>query len=125
VLKLYRSLWRFASYSELLRIILSSVITGIFHTVAITVFFRRMPISYYVMGIVFQTMFVLAVRFSYRFVLLLRKNENSDLPSDRVMIIGAGSAGQSLIRDIAHSDKTGGQRCAVLLMIIRISEPVY
>ncbi|MDE7210126.1 MAG: polysaccharide biosynthesis protein, partial [Lachnospiraceae bacterium] len=45
VLRLYKSLWRFAGFSEFNRIFVASVITTVFHCVGITVFFRRMPIS--------------------------------------------------------------------------------
>ena len=54
VLRLYKSIWRFASYSELLRIIIASFITSVMHTVCITALMRldvdtyqqsRMPIS--------------------------------------------------------------------------------
>ena len=71
LLNLYRSLWRFASFNELSRVIASSAISAIFHTVCITVFFMRMPLSYYIIGAGFQFVLVLAIRFSYRFVLLL------------------------------------------------------
>ena len=101
-LKLYRSIWRFASYSELMRTIISSAVTAVFHIVAITAAFGRMPISYYVFGAVIQFMLVLGIRFSYRFVLLLRNKSKSDI-SDRIMLIGAGAAGQMILRDINRS----------------------
>ena len=63
-LRLYRSLWRFASITELWRVILSSVITTVFHVVGITLVFRRMPISYYLVGAMLQFALVLAIRFS-------------------------------------------------------------
>ena len=49
VLRLYRSLWRFAGFSELNHIFVASVITTAFHCVGITILFKRMPISYYMM----------------------------------------------------------------------------
>ncbi len=104
-LKLYRSIWRFASYHELMRMVGSSVITAVFHIVAITVFFSRMPISYYIIGAVFQFIAVLAVRFSYRMVLLLRSTRDHERKrdGDRVMLIGAGVAGQMILRDARKS----------------------
>ena len=71
-LHLYKSLWRFASFSELNRIFASSVITTVFHTVFITVLLKRMPISYYVIGSAMQLALVTAVRFAYRYVTLER-----------------------------------------------------
>ena len=70
--RLYQSLWRFASYSELLRCMGASAVVGIFHTVAITLLFGFMPVSYYILGPVIQFSFTLFVRFSYRLVLILR-----------------------------------------------------
>ena len=42
--KLYKSIWRFASYNELLRTIFATVITFIVQVIGITVLFERMPI---------------------------------------------------------------------------------
>ena len=47
LLRLYNTIWRFASYNELGRVMTSSVITAIIHVFGITIFFERMPISYY------------------------------------------------------------------------------
>ncbi len=83
---------------------LSSAITSVIHIVGITVFFQRMPISYYCIGTVLQFCLVLGIRFSYRFVLLLRKETGIGVKrreiSSNVMIIGAGEAGQMLLRDV-------------------------
>ena len=49
--RLYKSIWKYASYSELLYLIAATAITGLFHTIGITALFKRMPISYYVIGI--------------------------------------------------------------------------
>ena len=105
VLKLYKSLWRFASFNEFTRVALASVITGSFHVIATLLFFRRMPISYYVLGMILQFLLVLSARFSYRFVLLLEKRSRDAEIGDRVMLIGAGEAGQMILRDIQHTDK--------------------
>ena len=106
-LKLYKSIWRFASYSELLRVSMATVICSLFHIIGITFFWGRMPISYYVIGAILQYLAVLGIRFSYRFVLLLRKvNNKKNL--HRIMVIGAGSAGQMLIRDIHRSGEVDG-----------------
>lgn len=45
--RLNDSIWRFASYSELIRISLACFLTSAVHTVVITEGFHRMPISYY------------------------------------------------------------------------------
>lgn len=103
VLRLYNSLWRFASFSELNRIFAASVITTLFHVIGITVFVKRMPISYYIIGAVFQAGLITAIRFSYRFITLERsRREKASSAAHRVMIIGAGAAGQIIIRDLKN-----------------------
>lgn len=105
-LRLYKSIWRFASYSELLRVILATVVTGVIYTGSLLVFNLHMPVSYYVIGITVQFIATLGIRFFYRFVLLLRGRTNNEVQKKNVMIIGAGSAGQMLFRDIKHAKKT-------------------
>ena len=107
LLKLYRSIWRFASYSELMRTILATVITGAGYFLIMMLLVERMPISYFLFGIVIQFGLTLGIRFSYRFVLLLRSRNNSEAPyCKRVMLIGAGAAGQMIFRDIEHAKET-------------------
>ena len=107
LLKLYRSIWRFASYSELMRTILATVITGAGYFLIMMLLVERMPISYFLFGIVIQFCLTLGIRFSYRFVLLLRSRNNSEAPyCKRVMLIGAGAAGQMIFRDIEHAKET-------------------
>lgn len=116
-LKLYNSIWRFASYNELSRVIWSSVITAIIHTVLITIFFQRMPISYYLFGAVIQFVLILAVRFSYRFILLEREKRtlySRKENTKNVMVIGAGAAGQMILRELMHSSETEDVACCII-----------
>lgn len=106
-MRLYKSIWRFASYSELLRVILATVITGIVHIVCMTCFVLRMPISYFVFGIIIQFCLTLGIRFAYRFILLMRGRKNKEMGYERrIMLIGAGSAGQMIFRDIKSAKET-------------------
>ena len=117
LLRLYRSMWQYASFSELNRTIISSAITAIAHTVLITVLFQRMPISYYIIGAGIQFLLVLSVRFSYRFILLERgkraKSEQKK-PTGRVMLIGAGAAGQMILRDLHNADELHDRVCCII-----------
>lgn len=105
-LRLYKSIWRFASYSELMRVILATVVTGVIYTGSLLIINLHMPVSYYVIGITVQFIATLGIRFFYRFVLLLRGRTNNEVQKKNVMIVGAGSAGQMLFRDIKHSIET-------------------
>lgn len=99
-LRLYKSIWRFASFTELLRVILATSISGVVYIVVMTAFVLRMPVSYYIVGVVGQFCLTLGIRFSYRFILLLRGRMNQNENEKKVMLIGAGAAGQMIFRDI-------------------------
>lgn len=101
--RLYKSIWRFASYSELLRMIFATAVTSIVYTISVTGFILRMPVSYYLSGLLIQFTLTLGVRFSYRFILLLRAKKDDARIEKRVMLIGAGNAGQMILRDIRNT----------------------
>ena len=116
-LRLYRSMWQYASFHELNRVIISSAITAVFHTVAITVLFRRMPISYYCIGAALQFLLILGIRFSYRFILLQRSKlarAGEKTAANRVMLIGAGSAGQMILRDLHNAREVNDLVCCII-----------
>ncbi|MCR5801681.1 MAG: polysaccharide biosynthesis protein, partial [Lachnospiraceae bacterium] len=104
ILGLYRFIWRFASYNELMKVALASIITTAFQIIGITVMFQRMPISYYLFGAVLQGGFLLASRFGFRFLLFFRnrlaRRTGNAIPC---MLIGAGEAGQMIIREVTSS----------------------
>lgn len=116
-LRLYKSVWRFASFSELFRIGAANAITGVVQIVGITLFVRRMPISYYLFGTMLQFLLTVAVRFSYRFILLERsrnKQSEEDAVLHRVMLIGAGAAGQIIIRDLNRASEVKAKVCCII-----------
>lgn len=98
--KLYRSIWRFASYSELTNIILSNLILGLFNYIVTRIFGARMPISYHIIGFIMQIIFTAIIRFSYRFVLMIKCQQRNNKNATRVMLIGAGDAGMTILRDV-------------------------
>ena len=115
--RLYNSIWRFASYSELLRMVLATAITFVFHCIGITVFFERMPLSYYFFGIIMQFLLTIGIRFSYRFVLLERGRRAKTgelMRARRVLLIGAGEAGQTILRDIQNAQKITDVVCCII-----------
>lgn len=106
-IRLYKSIWRFASYTELVRMIAATMITGLAYMMGMFFMVVRMPVSYYIFGILMQFFLTLGIRFSYRFVLLLRERTKDDLGiTKRVMLIGAGRAGQMIFRDINSAIET-------------------
>ena len=115
VLRLYNSLWRFASFSELNRIFAATVLTTLFQFVGITFFIRRMPFSYYMTGCLLQFLLVAGVRFAYRYITLERaRREQSRKVSRNAMVIGAGAAGQIILREMKASREVQAKPCCVI-----------
>lgn len=114
---LYQNIWRFASFVELKLIICASSILAIFHTVGITLLFQRMPVTYYVIGTTIQFMLIVFVRFAYRFVVLeISKNMklSKTMAATKVMLIGAGEAGQMIIGDLQSSRNVNEYVCCII-----------
>ena len=106
--RLYQSIWRFASFVELCRLFLATAITSVIYVLFETICIQRMPVSYFIFGIIVQLTLTVGVRFSYRFILLLRERnyfgtDKTKPEESKVMLIGAGQAGQAIIRDVRRS----------------------
>ncbi|MBO4299603.1 MAG: polysaccharide biosynthesis protein [Clostridia bacterium] len=110
--RLYRSIWRFASYTEVIRLLAATAVTCACHCAGITIVCRaltaqtRMPYSYFAMGFVCQFALTLLVRFAYRLGKLMHGQRKAHKRGNAVLLIGAGSAGQSILRDINHTQET-------------------
>jgi len=105
--KMYRSVWKYASIYELQNIVLAGIIVTLIQLFGMTVVADlRMPRSYWFLfgGILIAG--TVCTRFSYRLLRHVR-NANRDkkdgVKTSRVMIIGAGNAGDMLIREIMTS----------------------
>ena len=111
---LYNAVWKYASYTEAVWCIAANIVTSVLHAVLITVFFRRMPLSYYLGGAMLQTVLITGIRFVYRIYVMLRNHFNPPEPVERddneirgnIMIIGAGNAGRSLLRELDVAKKS-------------------
>ena len=108
LMRQYKNIWRFAGIRELLQVIFASLICSVLHVIGITLIFRRMTVVYYVFGAVIQMILVSAIRFSYRLYLMERKRADVKRESNsynHVMLIGAGSAGNNILRDIRNTNQ--------------------
>lgn len=115
--RLYQSIWRFASYSELLRAVIATIGTAVVQIFGTLIFVIRMPISYYLFGTILQFFAVLGIRFSYRFILLLksmRKRRSANADVANVMIIGAGAAGQTILKELTRTKEIDARVCCFI-----------
>ena len=113
-LHLYNSIWRFASYTELVRAVIGNVGSVVFHFAAMALIFGPMPLSYYVFGSIYQFVLTIGIRFSFRLMLWFRSALVQEREGKRIMLIGAGQAGQMILRDIKNSSrKYGVVKCII------------
>ena len=113
--RLYQSLWKYASYKELEKICIAVLILGLFNALGITLLFERMPITYYVIGVTIQFALTVFVRFIYRFIVLERhKKAAVNVVHRRVMLVGAGSAGQMILRDLKNTRYVNDEVCCII-----------
>lgn len=99
--RLYGGMWRFAGINDMNRIIGASLCTTVVQIVGTALFIRRMPITYYILGAIFQFLFVSLIRFGYRILLVEKKKVSSrNTPTVPSMVIGAGETARKAIHHL-------------------------
>ena len=99
--KLYHSLWQFASIVELKNILLATLSSSVINVVLYELTQNRLPRSCYIIYFLLLTMCVGGSRFSYRLLRFYSNKGKAKRDLEKVMIIGAGSAGEKIYREIA------------------------
>jgi FlaA1/EpsC-like NDP-sugar epimerase len=106
---LYRGLWRFASLPDLWNIARASLLGAL--AVALTLFlFNRLsgvPRSVLVLYPIGLLLLLGAPRMLYRYWKDSRSDAERQMPSQRVLVLGAGRAGETLLRDIKRASTYG------------------
>ena len=105
-LGLYNSIWHFVGMPEMEKLIAAHCILGVIGLSFILLDMVYMPRSFYCVGIVLAFLSTSAVHFSVRLLAELRRSLTRKLirdSEDNIMIIGAGSAGKSLINEFSES----------------------
>ena len=98
---LYGGMWQYAGLDDMNRIIKANVITTLGHVLGTVFFIKRMPITYYVIGAFLQFVFIIAIRFSYKFFNLEKARiQNRNAPAINVMVVGLGEVGQKIINQV-------------------------
>ena len=102
---MYHSLWQFASVIELKNILIATLLSSFVNIALFEVTGNKLPRSCYIIYFLLLTMFVGGSRFSYRLIRLIKKDfptkEKREL--EKVMIVGAGEAGEKIYREIYTS----------------------
>ncbi len=114
VTKGYRVIWRFVSAVDLKNLVRAFILQQLLLFVAVFLiqFFDKgvlyyMPRTFWIVGAAFEFAGLSMIRFSYRFIRDLSiadyRTNTEDENTQRVMIIGAGSAGRMLIRELQEN----------------------
>ena len=111
---LYRSVWEFAGYVELINTLGASLLLAVLNPVYMTLFIERMPISYYLLGWMMVFGLTLGIRFSYRFLCLIRTKRSKEHDGKNILIIGAGAAGRMLLRELKRSEHIHDNVCCFI-----------
>lgn len=115
--RLYHSIWRLASLAEFQSIVAAYALLVFAYLGGALFMNLHMPVSYYLMGVVLNFCMTTGIRFSYRFVrfyISRQEMEHGNMERDRVMVIGAGAAGQTIIRELISSPRTNVQVCCII-----------
>ena len=113
---LYRSLWKYAGTEEIVKIVLAAMASASATIVYLELTQQMFPRSIYIYSFILDILLIGGVRFGYRIMRELRspsafkglissllKRNVTEL--SRVMVVGAGDAGATIIKDIKqHSD---------------------
>ncbi len=107
--RLYTSLWTFAGAPELINITFACALSALAQMTVMVFFDVRMPRSYYILYGVSLWILVFLSRFSYRGIRTLIRRQGSGTDTSRVMIVGAGAAGNLLVKEIRNSNHVSKQ----------------
>ena len=113
--KIYSSLWEYAGPQEIFSIIWACIVSGVLEIGIVLLSGGFLPRSYYLLRTMYLIAFVVGTRFSYRMIRL--KKQNRHLPwrqQRRVMIVGAGEAGRSVIGEIQNSKYLNQKICCII-----------
>ncbi len=105
--KLYISVWRYASASEFLKILITVFINSALQLAVFRIFKIHVPRSYYVFYAVILAVATMATRFFYRFLRILYSKRvalKNGTETSRVMIVGAGAACNSIMKELETSN---------------------
>lgn len=103
VLRLYHSLWAYAGVTEMQNIMAACVISAALQALTLMFSNHSVPRSYYFIYALCLIAFTMLSRFAYRFARDNKHRRHNAKNGTAVMVIGAGDAGNVIIKEINNS----------------------
>ncbi|MCR4705906.1 MAG: polysaccharide biosynthesis protein [Lachnospiraceae bacterium] len=103
IFRLYHSLWAYAGVNEMQNIVFASISSAVLQAVTLLAFDRSVPKSYYFFNAFLLLSATIVSRFAYRFAREARRKRRNSRNSISVMVVGAGDAGNTIIKEINSS----------------------
>ena len=105
VFRLYQGIWKYASASDLVNIIVACLISAVTQTVGMTLMDLRFPRSYPFMYFAVLAAGISVFRFTYRILAYFRQKQQGLIKDGKTntMIVGAGEAGNTLLKELQNS----------------------
>ena len=113
LMRMYRFIWHAVTAKDVAQMILSTAAAFAVNLAVELSLYPRLPLSTYFAMLVLQTGLFCAMRCVFRFTKLLFGRRKTQ-PKDRIMIIGAGSAGDILLRELLSEMTEEGKPCCLI-----------
>ncbi len=105
VFRLYQGIWKYASASDLVNIIVACLVSAVTQTIGMMLMGLRFPRSYPFMYFAVLTAGISIFRFTYRILAYFRQKQQGLIKEGKTntMIVGAGEAGNTLLKELQNS----------------------
>ena len=104
VLNLYNRVWSYASINEMLAILGATMLSTVFQAFGFSLLYLQVPRSYYFFYFILLSITTIITRFSYRILHTMENGlKKSTRHSRNTIVIGAGEAGNMIIKELKSS----------------------
>ena len=115
VLRMYKFIWHAVTVQDAARMIGATLAAYVVNLAVELALFSRLPLSTYAAMLVLQVLLFTGMRCIFRFTSLLPGRTAAERPErDRILVIGAGSAGNILIRELQTENPQEGKPVCII-----------
>ena len=114
IFNLYFTIWSLASMREAIKIVIACLVASLVQVAESVLLIHSLPRSYFVFFFIILTIFTMVFRFSYRIYRTIIFHDKIDSNTVNTIIVGAGAAGEKIIREIHSTDKANVHICCIV-----------